>query len=287
MNAAAHLSRIAFDEYRALPALNISALKELRHSPKVFKYRLENPKTSAAMTLGTAAHCATLEPERFAQDFSIWSRRTASGDMAPRRGKEWDAFTADNAGKSIITEDECNTALAIAAAVRGDPVAAKYLEEGEPEVTLNWERDGRPCKGRLDWLTKIDGEPVLVGLKTTRDCSPAPFASSAARLGYPLQWHWYADGYKRIAGRDARTVEIVVDVNAPHTVIVYAIPEDVLGYGAAECDRLLQILERCEREDRWPGPAETELMFTLPAWAWKDDDAVESDGSEALDWEGA
>ncbi len=221
MNAVAPIqSRVPNADYRALPAMNISSLNELQRSPKHFRYFREHPKESPAMTLGTAAHCATLEPERFGRDFVVWARRTESGRMAPRNGKAWDAFVAEAGGRSILTEDECSEALAMAHAVRTDPVACKYLEAGEPEVTLSWQMYSRDCKGRVDWLTHMDGEPVVVGLKTARECRHFAFGAAAAKLGYALQWAWYHDGFVAIKGKRPRMVEIVVESAAPHAVVV-------------------------------------------------------------------
>jgi hypothetical protein len=261
-------SRVPFDEYKAVPALNISALKELKRSPLHYRHALTHPRTTKPMTLGTAAHVATLEPERFSRDYAIWSRRTESGRMAPRAGKLWEAFAAEAAaeGRQVLTEDECSTALAIAAAVRSDPVAAKYLEAGDPEVTLRWQFGDRPCKGRVDWLTTMDGEPVIVGLKTARDCRHFIFASAAAKLGYPEQWAWYFNGYQAITGRDARMVEIVVESEPPHAAIAYVITEDVLAQGRDNYLNLMRQLEECERRDEWPGPAQTELVLSMPSW---------------------
>ena len=208
------------------------------------------------------------EPERFGREFAIWSRRTAAGKMSPRTGKEWDAFVVGAGAKTIITEDECSTALSIGAAVCANPVAAKYLESGEPEVTLQWDRDGRPCKGRVDWLTHQDGEPVLVGLKTARECRHFAFGAQAARLGYHLQFAWYFDGYQTITGKVPRVIEIVVESEPPHPVVVYVIPEDVIEQGRDEYRELMQTLERCERDNLWPGPAETEQILTLPSWIY-------------------
>lgn len=278
MNAVAPIqSRVPNDEYRALPSLNISALKELQKSPLHYRYARENPKTSPAMTLGTAAHCATLEPERFCRDYAIWSGRTAAGRMSPRTGKAWEAFVADQGGKLILTEDECSDAMTMAAAVRADPVAAKYLAAGEPEVTLAWPMHGRDCKGRVDWLTHMDGEPVIVGLKTARECRHFAFGAAAAKLGYPLQWAWYQDLYEGIKGHRARMVEMVVESAPPHAVVVYVIPDDILEYGRDEYRRLLEILAACERDNHWPGPAETEQILTLPSWVYgpADDDLSE------------
>ena len=222
----------------------------------------------AAMALGTAAHCATLEPERFGTDYLIWDRKTDSGRAAPRSGKAWETFQAEAGARAILTAAEAADAQAIAAAVRADPVAAKYLAAGEPEVVMEWDLNGRACKGRVDWLTHQDDGPVIVGLKTARDCRHFVFGSAAAKLGYHLQWSWYQQGYQVITGHVARMVEIVVESAPPHAVVVYVIPEDVIAQGRDEYAELLRQLEVCERDDRWPGPAETEQILTLPSWVY-------------------
>ena len=260
-------SRVPAADYFARPGLSISRLKEMRRSPLHYQHALANPKTTAAMTLGTAAHCATLEPERFGRDYAVWARRTESGRLAPRNGKAWDAFVAEAGGRDVLTEEECSLALAIGTAVRRDPVAGKYLVSGEPEVTMEWElAGGRACKGRVDWLTHMDDGPVLVGLKTARECRHFAFATAAAKLGYHLQWGWYADGWHIIKGTVPRVVEIVVESAPPHAVVVYDIGEDVLAVGRDEYQELLRLLDECERRNEWRGPAQTELVFTLPKW---------------------
>ena len=166
---------------------------------------------------------AELEPERFAKDFAIWDRKLDNGRAAPRNGKVWDAFKDLHAERTILTADEGETAQAIAKAVRFDETANKYLALGDPEASLQWEIDGRPCKGRVDWITTMDGSPVLVGLKTTRDCRLFAFGSQAAKLDYAIQWSWYADGYERITGKIPRMIEIVVESAPPFAVGTYII----------------------------------------------------------------
>lgn len=275
MNAAAPIqSRVPNADYRAIDAINITLLKELKRSPLHFQHARQHPRASAPMTLGTAAHCAALEPERFARDYAVWSSRTASGRMSPRTGKAWEEFCARHTGRAILTEDEADEALSIAAAVRGDPVASKYLESGEPEVSLTWTLGERACKGRVDWLTLHDGEPVIVGLKTARDCRPFVLGSAAAKLSYTAQWAWYHDGYRAITGREARMIEIVVESAAPHAVVVYVIPDEILDYGRDEYESLLHQLAVCEASGLWPGPAETEQVLSLPSWCWASDEDI-------------
>lgn len=269
------VSALPMQDYRNVPALNISALKELRRSPLHYRHRLANPKESSAMKLGTAAHCATLEPDAFVERFVAWTRTTDSGKAAPRNGKAWDAFSEQHADRTILTASEYAEALEIADAVRSDPTAMKYIATGDAEVSMSWDLSGRKCKGRVDWITHVDGQPVLVGLKTARNAAHFPFASAAAKLGYHLQWAWYFDGFHAIKGVMPRVVEIVVESDAPYAVVVYDIPDDVIAQGRDEYLELLRTLNECERRNEWPGYALGEQTLSLPSWVYGTDDTIE------------
>ena len=261
-------SHISYEEYRSLPGINVSSLKELRRSPLHYRHRLANPQTSDALTLGTAAHVATLEPHRYGEAFAVWDRKTDTGRAAPRSGKAWDALLEQNAGRTILTVDEHETAQAIARAVRSDPTAARYLRRGLPEVSMQWESRGALLKGRVDWLTELDGVDVVVGLKTTRDCRPGEFARQAHRLGYHLQWAYYHDGFQALRGVEPYMVEIVVESSEPYAVAVYTIPEPVINLGREEYEEALAMLRHCEQSGQWPGPVEHETELALPIWAY-------------------
>lgn len=275
-------SRMPYREYQALHGRSITQLKELKRSPRHYKYRLANPKETVALKLGTAAHTAVLEPERFSRDYAIWAERTESGNLRPRNGKFWDTFEQQHRGKTIITIHEYEDVLAIQSAVRGDAVAMRYLESGDPEVSMQWLLDGRLCKGRLDWLSTIDGEPALVGLKTARDCRHFVFGNAAAKLGYHLQWAYYFDGYTTIKGDGVvpRVVEIVVESDAPYSVAVYQIPFDIIEQGREEYQDLLSQLAECEAKNDWPGPVTEEQILTLPSWVYQTQDDLSDLGLE-------
>lgn len=261
-------SRIPWDDYVGIEAVSITRLKELLRSPQHYRYRMTHPKESAPLTLGRSAHCATLEPERFYAEHAIWMRRTESGNLGPRNGKHWDAFRAEHDGKIIITEDEFVAVVDIQAAVRGNADAMRYLRKGDPEVSLRWPFFGRQCKGRVDWITTIDRVPTLVGVKSSVDCRPFQFGAQAARFGYHLQWAFYHDGYETITGKAPRMVEIVVESKPPHAVVVYVIPNEVILQGRDEYTELFKLLEECERNNDWPGPAVGEQELTLPSWVY-------------------
>ena len=271
MNAVAQLdpcirSRVPADEYHSMPGISITRLKTLGRSPKHYIHELKNPRKTDPMTLGTAAHCAVLEPHLYDERFAVWARMSDNGNQCPRRGQYWDAFVQENLDKEILTVEQHELARAIGKAVRSDPIAMKYLSFGEPEVTLQ-HGDRR---GRADWITKLEGKPFVVGLKTARDCRPMIFGSAAARLGYPLQWAWYFDLYESITGSEPVMIEIVVESAPPHAVVTYIIPEDAILQGRDEYERLLEVLARCESTGEWPGPAECEQVLSLPSWYYGD-----------------
>lgn len=271
-------SRMPRAEYDLIDALNISRLKEIKRSPQHYRYRLANPRVSVPLVVGNACHVAVLEPERYQHDFAVWGRYSESNNLCPRKGQYWDAFRAEHAGRTILMPDESTLAQSIALAVRGDERAREYLASGDPEVTLEWNLDaalgGRPARSRVDWLTTIDGKPYLVGLKTARNCAHYAFAAQAAKLGYHWAWAYYEDAYTAITGKRPCSIEIVVEVEPPHAVAVYRIPDDIIEQGREEYWAAAKLLAECEATNEWPGPAPMIEDLTLPSWAYTqaDDD---------------
>lgn len=266
---------MTFDDYIKRAGISITGLKHMRRSPLHYRHAMANRSDTAPMSLGRAAHCAVLEPERFEIDFVVWDRTTASGSSAPRNGQHWEKFKADNTGKEIVTADQMAEAVGMRDAVRGCSEAMKYLASGSPEVSIFWQMMGHSCRGRIDWLTEIDGEHVLVGLKSARDCRLYQFGKQAANLAYHLQWAYYFDGWKAITGKAPRMVEIVVEAKPPHAVTVYQIPDDVLQQGTEEYLELLEQLAECQRTNRWPGPSPVEQIMVLPSWVYGEELEIE------------
>lgn len=282
-------SRVPYADYARVDAINMSRLKEIEHSPQRFVWRSKHPLEKKPLTLGKAAHCAVLEPERFDQDFVIWDKLTknGSGNIAPRSGQRWLEFQAENVDKTIITVEERDLAMAIQQAVRADSVAMRYLEVGDPEVSMEWDLSDswglptRRCKGRADWLTRLDDTRYVIGLKTATDCREYAFGAAAARYGYALQWAWYHDGYRTITEVEPRMKEIVVEPRAPHAVMVYNVTQDVLLEGRDRYLELLKILGECELSGKWPGPSKGEERdVTLPTYYYGQQDDLDDLGLE-------
>lgn len=271
MNAATDIGfalKIPAAEYHALPDVSISRLKEISRSPKHYRHRLMFPRTTQPMVLGTAAHCAVLEPELFSMTYAAWTRKTTAGKSAPRSGVHWEEFQAANQGMTLVTDAEYALAVAMSTAVRGDPAAMKYLRAGNAEVTMRAMLHGRMCRGRVDWLNETD-RPVLVGLKTARNPEPYAFAAAAYKLKYYWHWAMYHDLYVELTGNRPLVKEIVIESAPPHDVVVFDVDDDSIEQGRDEYTQALAKLAYCEEHDEWLGIAGgSEMAFALPSYAY-------------------
>ncbi len=252
--------------YEDVPGVNISTLKELwSKSPLHYRYRLEHPREETpALTLGIATHMAILEPLRFAEHYMV---RPEGLDGRTAAGKAW---LAQYGHLPILTFENHQACLAMRAAVESHPVASRYLGPGQVERIIQWtdpEMD-IACKGRVDMV--LDSG-VLVDLKTARDVNPRMFATQAARLGYHLQLAFYHDGLEALGKAPPAVVIIAVESAAPHDVVVYEVPTDVLGRGREEYRLALETLKMCRVRNEWPGYGETATDLVLPTWALGED----------------
>lgn len=254
-------------DYGKIKAVNWSALKYLAASPKMYRYRLDNPEPpKAAYTLGSAVHTMVLEPEKFASRFGVYDGR--------RTGKDWVAWQAANPRVESLRPDDMQTARTMADAIASHPVAARVLSGGRREEITEWadEPSGLRCKGRLDY-TRPDR---IADLKTTRTIDPRGFAQACAKYLYHGQVAFYHDG-AIAAGKippDAPPPWIVAAQNVePYDVAVYALSTTALWAGRRLYRQLIGKLEACTAASIWPGVAPDEMTLEIPNWAPGLDDA--------------
>jgi hypothetical protein len=259
---------MTFEEYLAIDAWNFSTLKLMRKSPKHAAYARKVPKEERpCMLIGSAGHCAVLEPERFATDWVVYR------ETPRRQGKVYDAFVAANAGKFILKPDEYDIVCGARDALLEDRVASRYLTGGEAEFVLQWTdpKTEIPLKGRLDYVNAHG----ITDLKFTNTIDERMIGATAARMGYDLQLALYREGARR-NGRNVPAARIVaVEPEPPFAVGVFRIPDDMLDYAFEECRKLLQAVQDCTVLDRWPGPYEDEQILVMPDWRFGDDEGFE------------
>lgn len=280
MNAIAPsiLERVSFDKYVDMPEAHATSLFNILTSPLLYRWRKDNGRPdSDTFRQGRAAHTAILEPDRFLRDYALWD-----GGKRDKRIEKYATFLEVNAGKSILTVDQYDTAMRMRDAVSDHPVAYPLLaEKGRSELTMKWQHPGTGtwCKGRLDRLTSN-----LIDLKSSRDVEPVKFGRSAANYGYAFQLAFYRDGVIVIEGRVPAVKIVAVQNCAPYDVAVFDVPAEVLARGNEQVERAMALLDTCTKSGKWPGVApDAEVPLVLPAWANGDSDDVEiTFGGEAM-----
>ena len=263
------------DSYNDIEGVNWSTLKALRDSPLHYRYTLEHGREDTPqLALGRVTHALIFEPETFARDYAVYE----DGD---RRGKAWEAFTAEPEGRTIFKPSEIDDAVAMAEAVRRHPLAEPYLDGGRFEQVLTWKDQptGIDCKCKADWI--VPRRRLLVDLKTTQSIDGRRFGASAARFGYHGQLAHYEAGVKSALGWAPEEIAIIaVESHAPYDVGVFVVGDDTLHAGREEVRELLDRLAFQRKLNDWPGRYSEKQALQLPAWMFADED--DQDGTFGL-----
>lgn len=230
--------------------LRHSRLKLMGRSPAHYHAAVERDTTS--MAIGSAADALILG-----------GQAVVAYPGKQRRGKEWDAWQADqDPAALIVTQRELGLAQGMAAAVAINPDAMWALA-GTIRETLFWKREGLPCRGTPD--VRNDARRFLTDLKTSETSDPSRFPWKVRQYAYHAQLAWYRDGIERSGlPRPATCYIVAVEQLPPHVVTVFRLTEHTLDMG----DRLnrlwLERLRVCQSSDYWPGYSETVLDLDLP-----------------------
>jgi hypothetical protein len=278
---------IAFEDYSNIEAMNWSTLKQIDISPAWLKHRIDHPEESddkAAWRQGRTTHCATLEPERFIDDYVVepdfaQMARDKFGSLRTKEAQlyrdvnsaEW--FEKNNRpGVEVISQSEMDIALRSARAIRANPIAARLLERSKCEQVIRWHdpETGIECKGRVDINCGR-----IVDLKTTRRSTIREILADAVRFGYHGQVAWYHDGavLSGVLPKDSPLpAAIFVNASANTTFADVAVLDMSLVPWTFEAGqrlyrKLIQLYMGCKIADKWPGMAPAIVPWTLPDWA--------------------
>ena len=258
-------------EYNAAEGIRRSDLWLMNDSPEKFKYHMDNPEDesekSPAFLFGSACHKLVLEPETFDNEFVVApeiNRRTNAGK------EEWAKFLEENAGKTIISQDDLGTILDMGSAIMHHLLARRMIS-GQHEVPFFWKdpETGEQCKCKADVVRQVDGKYVIVDYKTTTDASTDGFNNHILRFGYHVQAAMYSEGLQVALGLDYRPrfVFVAQEKKAPYAINVIDVSEEVMDYGSMVYHELLRKYHECKEMDLWPGyVGEVANDCWLPGW---------------------
>ncbi len=189
------------EAYHADPALGSTNLRKLANNPSDYWYgsplnpNREIDKDTPARVRGRAMHVLTLEGEQpFDAEYICGARH--SPDMSPsEKGAATKAANARAAasGKIALPSDDYDRIVIASAMITKNPKLKTVFQNGAPEVSVFWARDGVMFKARYDYM-KPRGIGDLKSITNTRD-KPFPDAchDDIANRRYDMQGAHYLE----------------------------------------------------------------------------------------------
>lgn len=257
---------LSMPDYLALEAWGSSDLKAMRLGPPALvPWRRENPSGETDATrLGTAAHCAILEPARFA---ATYAHKPTGMNFSTTEGKAWKAARLAEGydEKAVLAHETWVVIEQIAAAFDAKALARVSLKDAEAvEVSALALDDstGERVKARTDWLSG----GYVHDLKVSTHAVEKSLAYFAWREGWMHQLAFHRHVY-RLCGKDVHGGRVVViGPKAPHHLKTFCVEvkPDVLDLLAIENEMALSKIRECRVSGSWPGTPDDWVKVDLP-----------------------
>lgn len=255
---------IIFDEsheaYHAHPAYSSTegkmALEDLALLGDYRAGLIEKSSDARHFVLGSATHCALLEPHAFADRYAV---KPAGMNLTTKEGRAW---KAEHEGRAHLSHDEyCAIGLM---RERLCPAVRAILDDagGRPEVTVRIDDDGLPLQCRLDWWRR--GPHAIHDLKTTTRF--ASFARAAHDLGYAFSAAWYCHVYQRELGVWPTFDFLVVEAVPPFRSAIFTPTDAFLAYGRQQVNDLLPRLRTAHHSGDFRSDCPQHLDLDLPGY---------------------
>jgi len=238
-------------DYRNNDGLNQSYLKTvyMRGVPHAQADKVAPREETKALTIGSAFHCITLEPDKFASKFAVCPKV----DRRTNAGKEAFAnFEAESVGKTIIMHDDYMLARRMSKSTEPYSMAGCYDSYGcinestkteiaffaQAKVLYFW--DGREeyypvqLKGRLDILTTQDGKVIIRDLKSLDSLSDYKVGKSARDSLWSMQSAFYSDIVSHATGKPVSFEYYCTEKDEPVMTRQFNVCDEMIARGRGQ-----------------------------------------------------
>ena len=255
--------------YHSHDSVSKSMLDLVSRSPAHLAYAQEREATRN-MAIGSAIHCAVLEPQRFDKDYMVLH------GINDRRKSEYREAVKARHADFVLTGNEGDKVLGMQDAIQFNPTAIKELKkEGYAELSafVMCPVTGVQLRCRYDWVTLYDNN--CIDLKKTQDVRYDAFQKSVANYRYHVQDAFYSYIYKLITGNKLRFRFLTVEEEQPHANKVYELDTEAKQVGKRQFQADLAEYNQCNESGDWHGIAQEDELLSLPMWALDDECEVE------------
>lgn len=252
--------------YHSVDAMSASRLRILDRSTSLhLAHSIANPSDSPALAVGRALHCKVLTPHLYLRDFVV----APAVDRRTKEGKAtYESFVASVGSKTVLTADQAEEVSAMAAAIAANPDARMVVSDlnGSAEVSLFAEIAGVRAKSRFDRLVEVNGERIIVDVKTTASsASKSEFERTIWNFGYGVQCAFYLEMARACGVPAQHFVFVVVEKTAPYATAVYRFSDEI---AEAFRPRMLELVAQYKAYlAEGPRGYEGVTEIGIPAWA--------------------
>lgn len=259
---------IPLADYFAIDAIHSSTLKAAAKSAAHLKhYEDEEFEMSEALIIGSALHCAILEPDRFAMEYAA----APKCDLRTTAGKSIMAeFLMDNIGKTVIKAEQMQDIERMKDSIMAHPAASEIINlPGQNELTMlrRDEATGLLFVIRIDKYMLFRDKLTIVDIKTTKNGSPEGFPREAANYGYDIQGGFYSDVASAVEQQNIEQVIFITVEKKSFITTVYVLENLDLRVGKQKYKSALELLIECRKTGKYPGYSDSILPLSLPVWA--------------------
>lgn len=259
MNPGIYTSETLTNEaYHASAGISKSGLDLILRSPAHYRFG-ERKEATRAMEIGTALHCAILEPERFATDYMMLR------EVIDRRASAYKEACKVWSAERVLTGSEADRVAGMQESVLSHPVLGRFVKATgrcELSVFATDPETGVLVKCRFDKL--LDAK-LAIDVKKTQDLRD--FGKSVANYGYHMQAAFYTDVWKWATGEDLDGFMFAaVEEQMPHASAMITIDDEAMDIGRMEYRKALNTYAECFERDEWNGIYQELAPVQLPSW---------------------
>jgi len=256
---------ISNQQYHDAEGYSRSSLMMIGTSPYHFWYHhlsglAEKEDETDAMILGSLFHTLLLEPHLFNDEYAVLppiNKKTNKGKQ------EYAEFIASAGMKTVITEEQYQTAFAMCEALKTHNIVLDLVLDAEYEKSIFWtdRETGLQFKARPD----IWHAHMVVDLKSTQSAEYKYFQNSAVRGGYFLQAGMMHEACNAVNRPFEKFVFLAAEKKPPYAPAIYTLDDWSIEFGIEQFNNLKRKLVMCIEKNEWPSYPIQELR--IPVWA--------------------